>query len=254
MVPGGQPEETAEVEEAAAHLVIADGRPHRGLFHDLRIDVEERALPLGVGPLEVGVVAEQQEEVYALAAGAGGVVAEEALLDLRRLAGMGELSGGVPLRLGTGIADHPDVEVAVLRGLVAVGRRAEHLLGAARARPGVAQAVVVVVIGREVAEKPFVVVAGRRSRRNALGPVALAQVLEALGPADPIRPAAPLHDRGLGSHLLEHQSARRLGRARSGEQARRSQPHRESQVSPHRYALPRRRRDASTRVKHDFVQ
>ena len=104
--------------------MVANGRPHRGSFQDLGIDLEKSTLPLVIGSCEVGVVTQQQEEVDGFLVR---VVDLKAVLDFQGFSWMGE---GYPvtkrgaelgLRRRPGVTDQPNVDIPVFRGLVSPG-------------------------------------------------------------------------------------------------------------------------------------
>jgi hypothetical protein len=217
-------EKWADVDFGTSHLVIPDRGYDRRLVQELRIDLEQGALPLCVGPFVVGVVAQQQEEVDGLPVG---VVDLEPLLDLDGLSGVRQRGAvakrgpEIRLRRAPRVTHQPDMGVAILWGFVLIGGSAEALLDArVCVGPRRAQRVVVGLVRSKVDEGGFLVIARRHRGRGALGPIGSQQVVDLLGPASLVGLAAPLDDGGVGSHLLQEEPLRR---GRVGDQAAGSQ-------------------------------
>ena len=130
---------------AAGRVVIANGRPERRVAQHVRVHVEDGPLVLAIGPVVVGVVAEQQDEIGARRVG-GEVVVR---IPDRRLGS----------RARPRIAQHPDAHRTVGAGQ---GSGAEKVIRARRQRHvGRAEREVVARLGLQVREQHEVIVGCR---------------------------------------------------------------------------------------------
>ena len=100
LVAIAQGKQQANIERGNAHLMITNSGPGGCAANDFRVDIKEGTLPLGIGALQIGVVAQQQEQVYRFVVGLLAVVGKETLLyrqcfpDMRVLAT--KVLGGSP--------------------------------------------------------------------------------------------------------------------------------------------------------------